>query len=54
MNWADAAGVSYLGWAWNPFGCSSGPALISSWDGQATAYGVGLRDHLIRLATDKR
>jgi endoglucanase len=50
MNWADSAGVSYLGWAWNPFGCSA-PALISSWDGRATAYGQGLRDHLRRLAT---
>jgi hypothetical protein len=48
MNWADAAGVSYLGWAWNPFGCAA-PSLITSWNGQPTAYGVGLRDHLRRL-----
>jgi hypothetical protein len=49
MNWADAAGASYVGWAWNPFGCSA-PSLISSWNGWPTPYGEGLRDHLRRLA----
>jgi endoglucanase len=48
MNWADSAGVSYLAWSWNPSGCRS-PALIRSWGGQATAYGEGLRAHLMRL-----
>lgn len=48
MNWADSAGVSYLVWSWNPSGCRS-PALISSWGGQATEYGEGLRAHLMRL-----
>jgi endoglucanase len=48
MNWADSAGVSYLGWAWNTNGCRA-PALIRSWDGQPTAYGQGLRTHLIKL-----
>jgi endoglucanase len=48
MNWADSAGVSYVGWAWNPFGCSA-PALIDSWAGHPTAYGQGLRDHLRRV-----
>lgn len=46
MSWADSAGVSYLGWSWNPSGCA---ALITSWDGQPTAFGDGLRTHLIRL-----
>jgi len=45
MNWADSVGVSYLGWSWNPSGCA-GPALIRSWDGQPTAYGKVLREHL--------
>jgi hypothetical protein len=49
MAWADTTGMSYLGWAWNPFGCA-GPGLISSWDGQPTAYGTGLRAHLMKLA----
>lgn len=48
MSWADSAGVSYLGWAWNPFGCAA-PSLISSWGGQPTLYGEGLRAHLIRV-----
>ena len=30
--WADGAGLSYLGWTWNPTGCDA-PALIKSWDG---------------------
>jgi endoglucanase len=48
MNWADSSGVSYLGWSWNPVGCGS-PALIRSWNGLPTAYGEGLRMHLIKL-----
>ncbi len=46
MSWADSAGVSYLGWSWNPSACT---ALITSWDGQPSAYGQGLRTHLIKL-----
>jgi endoglucanase len=48
MNWADSAGVSYLGWSWNPAGCA-GPALISSWQGLPTIYGAVLRQHLTEL-----
>ena len=48
MDWADAAGVSYLGWSWNPFGCG-GPALIQSWSGQPTPSGRQLRARLLRL-----
>jgi hypothetical protein len=46
MSWADSAGVSYLGWSWNPVGCGA-PALIQSWDGQPTASGEHLRAHLL-------
>jgi endoglucanase len=49
MQWADSAGVSYLGWSWNPSTCGA-PSLITSWDGKPTAYGEGLRAHLIKLA----
>ena len=45
MNWADSAGVSYLGWSWNPAGCAA-PALIRSWDGEPTASGGRLRARL--------
>lgn len=48
MNWGDSRGISYLAWTWNPFGCRA-PALIKSWDGQPTAYGEGLRAHLLSL-----
>jgi endoglucanase len=48
MDWADAAGVSYLGWAWDPTGCAS-PALIQSWDGQPTVSGYRLRTQLLVL-----
>ncbi|MGW0735272.1 glycoside hydrolase family 5 protein [Streptomyces sp. NPDC002851] len=46
MTWFDARELSYLGWTWNTWDCSAGPALISSYDGTPTAYGIGLRDHL--------
>ncbi|MFE9100033.1 cellulase family glycosylhydrolase [Actinomadura geliboluensis] len=46
MAWLDAHAASYLGWTWNTWDCSSGPSLISSYDGTPTAYGAGLRDHL--------
>ena len=49
MAWADSAGVSYLGWTWDTWDCKSGPALISSYDGTPTAFGIGLRDHLASL-----
>ncbi|MFJ1754287.1 cellulase family glycosylhydrolase [Kitasatospora sp. NPDC088134] len=46
MSWADAAKVSYLGWTWNTWDCSSGPSLISDFDGTPTAFGQGLKSHL--------
>ncbi|WP_405930479.1 cellulose binding domain-containing protein [Streptomyces sp. NBC_00827] len=49
MAWFDARGLSYLGWTWNTWDCSSGPALISNYDGTPTPFGIGLRDHLLAL-----
>ena len=46
MAWADAHGVSYLGWSWNTANCSGGPALITSYSGSPTAFGAGLQSHL--------
>jgi endoglucanase len=47
MSWADSAGVSYLGWAWNAdFNCNSGPSLITDYTGTPTAFGAGLQAHL--------
>ncbi|WUW19178.1 cellulose binding domain-containing protein [Streptomyces sp. NBC_01465] len=50
MAWLDAHDASYLGWTWNTWDCSSGPSLISNYDGTPTAYGTGLRDHLRALS----
>jgi endoglucanase len=46
MAWFDARAQSYLGWTWNTWDCSSGPSLISNYDGTPTSYGIGVRDHL--------
>jgi len=54
MSFADHQGIGYLGWAWDAtkpggWNCSQGPALITSYDGTPTPYGIGLRDHLRQL-----
>jgi len=45
MTWADTKGVSYLGWAWNTYDCSSFPSLISNFDGTPTAFGAAFKQH---------
>ena len=54
MPWADAHGVSYIGWTWDAtdegWDCSGGPALIVNYRGTPTAYGVALKMHLAQLA----
>ncbi|HEY9524864.1 MAG TPA: cellulase family glycosylhydrolase, partial [Thermopolyspora sp.] len=49
MNWLDSHGSGYLGWTWNTWDCSSGPALISDYNGTATAYGAGIKARLQSL-----
>jgi hypothetical protein len=54
MAWADAHGISYLGWTWDAGGgwtCGSGPALIENYVGVPTNFGVGFQSHLASLAT---
>jgi len=46
MAWADQMKISYLGWTWNTWNCTSGPALITDYSGTPTGYGVGLKNHL--------
>jgi hypothetical protein len=49
-SWLDSQSASYLAWAWNAdFPCSSGPSLITSYDGSPTPYGAGYRAHLRSL-----
>lgn len=49
MSWLDSHQLSYLGWTWNTWDCSSGPSLITAYDGTPTAFGLGLRTHLQSL-----
>jgi endoglucanase len=50
LGWADAHGISYLAWSWiATSNCAGEPALISSYDGTPSAYGIGIRDHLLSL-----
>ena len=53
MRWADRHGISYLGWTWdaeNGWTCTGGPSLIENYAGKPTAFGLGFREHLRRLA----
>ena len=45
MNWADANGVSYLGWGWDPFDCNNFPSLITNYNGTPTNFGLGFQQH---------
>lgn len=50
MAWADANGVGYAAWTWNPWGvCNSvGNVLILDWAGTPTStFGAGFRTHLL-------
>jgi hypothetical protein len=49
MAWADAHGISYLGWTFNPWDCATGPALVTDFAGTPTAFGQGYRDHVLTL-----
>jgi hypothetical protein len=51
MAFADANGISYLGWAWDTYGCGTFPALITDYTGTPTAYGIGLKSHLAVLSS---
>jgi hypothetical protein len=50
MDWLDSASISYLGWTWNTWDCSTGPALISNYDGTPTTFGKALKDRLASQA----
>jgi endoglucanase len=52
MKWADRHGVSYLAWTWDAGGrwtCQEGTALIDSYEGHPTPYGIGFRNHLRKI-----
>jgi hypothetical protein len=54
MQFADAHGISYLGWTWDAvspggWSCVNGPSLIEDYRGTPTGFGVGFRHHLRSL-----
>jgi Cellulase (glycosyl hydrolase family 5)/Ricin-type beta-trefoil lectin domain len=49
MSWLDSKNTSYLAWAWDAFNCSSGPSLISNYNGTATAFGAAYKAHVSSL-----
>jgi endoglucanase len=50
MDWADANGVGYTAWTWNPWGCSGGSVLIENYDGTPTkTFGEGIKAHLLTV-----
>ncbi|HSW96535.1 MAG TPA: cellulase family glycosylhydrolase [Candidatus Saccharimonadales bacterium] len=50
MNWMDSHHQNYIGWSWNTASCGGFPALITSYDGTPSNFGIGLRDHLAALS----
>ena len=54
MQFADGAGISYLGWTWDAIApgswqCNS-PSLITNYDGTPSPEGAALHDHLLALS----
>jgi hypothetical protein len=48
VDWAEAHGMGYLAWTWNPWGCSTGGVLIKDWNGTPEpGIGEGLKAHLL-------
>jgi len=52
MDWADANGISYLGWTWNvtskSWPCVEKHSLISDSSGTPSGHGLGFRDHILK------
>jgi endoglucanase len=50
--WLVTESTSYLAWTWDDWanGCSTGPVLITYYNGDPTAYGAAYQAHLLSLA----
>ncbi|GAC1402074.1 MAG: hypothetical protein NVSMB65_19300 [Chloroflexota bacterium] len=49
MAWLDSRHIGYLAWTWDTWDCAGGPALISTYTGQPTEFGIGYQTHLAAL-----
>ena len=52
MGWMDSHNSGYLGWTWDNWSgaCSTGPVLITDYNGTPTNFGIGLQTHLAALS----
>jgi hypothetical protein len=50
-SWLNSQDSSYLAWAWDDFNCSSGPSLISDYNGTATGFGAAYKADLASAPT---
>lgn len=49
MQWLDEKYINYIAWVWNTWDCSTGPALIKDYNGTATNFGLGFKEHLTNM-----
>jgi len=47
LPWMDAHGLHYLAWTWNTWNCTTGPALITNYDGTPTGFGAPYKAYLL-------
>jgi len=52
LTWMDSHELHYIAWTWNTWDCSSGPALIKSYDGTPTDFGQAYKSHLLSVVVD--
>jgi hypothetical protein len=50
MQFLDSVNANYLAWAWNTYGCSSQPSVVTNANnGTPTAFGLGIQTHYLAL-----
>lgn len=46
LPWADQHHVGYLAWTWDTWNCSTGPAVISDYNGTPTPFGAAYKAYI--------